>query len=49
MNGPGIHYDPEFMPGSNHMQMKNDSNMKIAIKRIFVDGLDGPYFITDKR
>ena len=49
MNGPGIHYLPEFMPGSNHMQMKNDDNMEIAIEKIFEKGLGRPYFITDKR
>jgi hypothetical protein len=31
------------------MQMKNDSNMEDAVKKIFEQGLDGPYFITDKR
>lgn len=31
------------------MQMKNDSNMEEAVKKIFVDGLNGEYFKTDKR
>ncbi|MFT6336339.1 MAG: pimeloyl-ACP methyl ester carboxylesterase [Halioglobus sp.] len=49
MNGPGIHYEPEFMPGSNHMQMKNDENMRQAVNAIFIDGLGGTYFQTDER
>ena len=39
MNGPGIHYLPEFMPGSNHMQMKNDSNMKMLQMQFFIEDL----------
>lgn len=53
MNGPGANYDPVLMDGSNHLQMKNDSNTKDAIKAIFEDGLDqgnpNAYFKTDKR
>lgn len=49
MNGPGATYGPQLMDGSNHIQMKNDSNMKDAIKAIFEDGLDRPYFQTNKR
>ncbi len=49
MGGPGITYDAKLMDGSNHMQMKNDSGMKDAVKKIFEDGLDQEYFKTDKR
>ena len=53
-NGPGMNYfPPNLMDGSNHMQMKNDSNMELAIEKIFVDGLDpgnpNAYFKTEKR
>lgn len=52
MNGPGMNYDVQFMDGSNHMQMKNDSNMELAVEKIFEQGLgfgeDG-YFYTEKR
>lgn len=49
MNAPGMNYPPQLMLGSNHFQMKNDSNTGIAVRRIFVDGLDRPYFQTDFR
>jgi len=53
MNGPGRNYDAQLMDGSNHLQMKNDSNMKDAVNAIFEDGLNStspnPYFQTDKR
>jgi len=53
MNGPGRTYTPRLMDGSNHLQMKNDSNTKDAIKAIFEDGLDqgnpNAYFKTDPR
>ena len=49
MNGPGMNYTPRKMDGSNHLQMKNDSNTKLAIEAIFENGLGGDYFYTDKR
>lgn len=49
MNGPGANYEPEFMDGSNHLQMKNDSNMEEAVEAIFEFGLGADYFKTDKR
>lgn len=49
MNGPGMTYTPRFMDGSNHLQMKNDSNMEDAVEAIFEFGLDRPYFKTDLR
>lgn len=49
MNAPGLTYDPEFMPGSNHMQMKNDKNMEVAVDKIFIHGLGQSYFQTDER
>ena len=52
MNGPGVNYPIQKMDGSNHMQMKNDSNMKDAVKKIFEQSFgdyeDG-YFYTEKR
>ena len=49
MNGPGMNYPPRKMDGSNHLQMKNDSNTKDAVKAIFEFGLGRDYFKTDKR
>lgn len=53
MNGPGMNYEARFMEGSNHLQMKNDSGMEDAVKKIFEDGLDAgnqnAYFRTEKR
>lgn len=54
MNAPGMNYFPPiFMDGSNHMQMKNDANMRDAVKKIFEDGLDetnpSAFFRTDPR
>ncbi len=40
MNGPGMNYDVQFMDGSNHMQMKNDSQMEDAIEKIFIVGIE---------
>ncbi len=36
------------LPGSNHGQMRNDSNTKFALKRLF-DGEFGCYFKTEER
>ena len=47
-NAPGLTYDPVLMDGSNHMQMKNDSKMKDAVKKIFAEGLNKDFFKTDK-
>ncbi len=49
MNGPGMNYDAQFMDGSNHMQMKNDSQMEEAIKKIFEEGIGKEFFKTDER
>jgi hypothetical protein len=51
MNAPGINYERQFMPGSNHMQMKNDSNMEEAVDKIFNDGIEAGrgFFNTDPR
>ena len=51
MNGPGMNYEPQFMDGSNHMQMRNDSNMEDAIDKIFIDGIQEgkTFFITPER
>ncbi len=48
-NGPGNTHEVQFMPGSNHMQMRNDSNTADAMDKIFVKGLGGTYFITKER
>jgi pimeloyl-ACP methyl ester carboxylesterase len=48
-NGPGMNYELQVMPGSNHMQMKNDKNMEKAVKAIWFDGLGRRYFYTKKR
>jgi hypothetical protein len=45
----GSNYDIKFMDGSNHMQMRNDRNMKDAVDAIFIDGLGRKYFKTEKR
>ncbi len=51
-NGPGNTYPVQFMDGSGHFQMKNDSNTADAMNKIFIQGLGkGPegYFYTPKR
>jgi hypothetical protein len=48
MNGPGANYPAQFMDGSNHLQMRNDSKTKYAMKRIFQEGLDFDYFKSPK-
>lgn len=49
MNAPGMNYEPEYMPGSNHLQMRNDSEMGKAIDKIFINGLNRQFFKTDPR
>lgn len=51
MNAPGRNYELQFMDGSNHMQMKNDSKMEEAIVKIFVVGIEvnRNFFNTDER
>ena len=51
MNAPGRNYKAQLMPGSNHMQMKNDSQMELEIIRIFQQGIDAGrgFFNTDDR
>jgi len=48
-NGPGNTYPVQFMDGSGHMQMKNDSNTADAMNKIFIQGLGSEYFKTNKR
>ncbi len=48
-NGPGNTHEVHFMPGSNHMQMRNDSNTADAMTNIFEHGLQKEYFKTKKR
>lgn len=48
-NGPGRNYPVQLMQGSNHVQMRNDSEMEDAVKKIFEDGLNGTFFETDDR
>ncbi|HHH52278.1 MAG TPA: hypothetical protein ENK91_01345 [Bacteroidetes bacterium] len=49
MNAPGANYQPQEMPGSGHIQMRNDENTKIATQLIFDEGLNGGFFNTDRR
>jgi len=51
MNAPGATpaYAVTLMDGSGHMQLKNDSNMAIAVDAIFLDGLGFNYFATEER
>ncbi len=52
MNGPGMNYEPQLMLGSNHMQMRNDSQMEEAVKTIFEKGFgqyNKDYFYTKKK
>lgn len=49
MNMPGANYMPIVMIGSNHLQMRNDSEMEKAVEAIFKDGLGKGYFKTDFR
>lgn len=52
MNGPGMNYQAQFMDGSNHMQMKNDSEMEEAVIKIFEESFgafDQGYFFTEFR
>lgn len=46
MGFPGAKNAP--MIGSNHMQMRNDSNTKARLNELF-DGQHGPYFFTEKQ
>lgn len=48
-NGPGNTYPVQYMDGSNHMQMRNDSETAKAMTNIFQHGLGGEYFKTDPR
>jgi len=49
MNMPGANYEPREMIGSNHLQMRNDSEMGKAIDAIFRQGLNKEYFKTNPR
>lgn len=46
---PGANYEAHEMLGSNHFQMRNDSNTARAMDAIFLDGLNSEYFKTCKR
>ena len=46
---PGANYEAQEMLGSNHFQMRNDSNTARAMDAIFGGGLGRPYFKTCKR
>lgn len=49
INAPGANYEPKFMPGSSHFQMRNDENTKDAVEKIFDQGLSRTFFHTDRR
>jgi hypothetical protein len=51
MNAPGRNYKVQLMPGSNHMQMKNDKNMEEAVIKIFELGIENGrgFFNTEPR
>ena len=49
MNMPGANYEPMEMLGSNHLQMRNDSEMGKAVQAIFFGGLGRSYFKTGTR
>lgn len=50
MNGPGATpgIPVTVMDGSGHMQMKNDSNMELAVDAIFTGDIH-PFFYTEER
>ena len=48
-NVENLHYDLMLMLDSGHLQMRNDSNTEEAMNEIFIEGLDGDFFKTDKR
>lgn len=48
-NAPGINYPIFLMPGSNHLQMKNDQNADQLLKLIFDSGWNRDFFQTDQR
>jgi hypothetical protein len=43
MNFPGATRPAQLMQGSNHLQMRNDSNTKEAMRLIY-EGILDPYF-----
>jgi pimeloyl-ACP methyl ester carboxylesterase len=50
MNMPGLNYPIQVMHGSNHLQMRNDSQMGDAVNLIFSQGIDNRgYFNTENR
>ena len=49
MNAPGANYEPFYMEGSNHLQMKNDSQTDRLMDYIFDQGWDASFFRTDRR
>ncbi len=50
MNMPGLNYPVQVMQGSNHLQMRNDSQMGDAVNLIFNNGIDHRgYFNTEKK
>jgi hypothetical protein len=48
-NSSNLDYPAQLMSGSNHVQMRNDSEMEKAIDEIFINGLGGTFFKTDPR
>jgi hypothetical protein len=46
--GPGANLPSQLMPGSNHLQMRNDSKTSDAMDEIFIKGLGGTYFQSPK-
>jgi hypothetical protein len=48
-DAPGMNYEPSFMPGSSHFQMRNDENTRDAMEKIFDNGVNGEFFNTDRR
>jgi hypothetical protein len=49
MDAPGVNYPIQFMPGTNHMQMRNNGEMEKAVDKIFLQGLGREYFGTNER
>ena len=50
INAPGLNYfPPNKMEHTNHFQMRNNKETRLAIKKIFEQGLGRDFFKTDKR
>jgi len=46
---PGMNYIPRKMLHTNHLQMRNNEEMRKAVDAIFYDGLGKTFFKTDER